>query len=173
MLTFREALEGELDVPAKLEELGKHLKRWALLIKKKRELLTKLEELNEKDLEKANLVEIIEVKLALNLEADKEELFWEQRAQANWLKMGNQNTSYFHKFATQRKKRNTVQSLEDENGERVEGEEGLSKLATRYFKKLFSASSICDSERLMAKIELCIKDNHNEDLNADFLKRKL
>ncbi|MBA0569002.1 hypothetical protein Golob_006467, partial [Gossypium lobatum] len=29
-----------------------------------------------------------EVKLALNLEADKEELMWEQRARAYWLRFG-------------------------------------------------------------------------------------
>lgn len=67
----------EIDMPAKLEALGNHLKRWALVsrrkkIKKKRELLSKLEELNEKDLVEANLVEIVEVKLALNSKADKE-----------------------------------------------------------------------------------------------------
>ncbi|KAA3487437.1 reverse transcriptase [Gossypium australe] len=42
-----------------------------------------------------NLTEITKVQLGLNLEADKEELFWEQRARVNWLKNGDRNTRFF------------------------------------------------------------------------------
>ncbi|KAA3477687.1 reverse transcriptase [Gossypium australe] len=56
------------------------------------------------------------VKLALNMEADKEELFWEQQARANWLRMGDRNTAFFHNLATQRKRRNTIKILEDGRG---------------------------------------------------------
>ncbi|KAH1090368.1 hypothetical protein J1N35_017625 [Gossypium stocksii] len=40
------------------------------------------------------LGKITEVKLALNLESDKQELYWEQKAHANWMKNGDPNTGF-------------------------------------------------------------------------------
>lgn len=41
------------------------------------------------------LEEIIKTKLALNMEMDREELYWEQHARSNWLLYEDQNTKYF------------------------------------------------------------------------------
>lgn len=41
------------------------------------------------------LEEITEIKIDLNFEVDKEEIFWEQRARINWLHMGDRNMSSF------------------------------------------------------------------------------
>lgn len=68
-------------------------------------------------------MELAEIHLGLNLEADKEELFWEQRTRANWLKHGDRNTAYFHKMASGRKKMNFVKGLEDELGRWVSDQE--------------------------------------------------
>lgn len=57
------------------------------------------------------LAELLNVKLYLNMEMDKEEWYWEQRARANWLRMGDKNTSFFHKFASQRKRMNRICGL--------------------------------------------------------------
>ncbi|TYH54289.1 hypothetical protein ES332_D09G158000v1 [Gossypium tomentosum] len=40
------------------------------------------------------LGKITEVKLALNLESDKQELYWEQKAHGNWMKNGDRNTGF-------------------------------------------------------------------------------
>ncbi|KAA3480336.1 hypothetical protein EPI10_020778 [Gossypium australe] len=45
-----------------------------------------LEELILVEPDEDSLIELMEVKLTLNIEADKDELFWEQRARVNWLK---------------------------------------------------------------------------------------
>lgn len=63
-------------------------------------MLEKLASLKKKDPEEETMASIIEVKLALNLKADKEELYWAQRARSNWLSIGDHNTSYFHRLAT-------------------------------------------------------------------------
>ncbi|XP_039045826.1 uncharacterized protein LOC120185770 [Hibiscus syriacus] len=44
---------------------------------------------------------IMDTCLQLNLEADKQELYWEQRAMSNWLKHEDNNTSYFHRYLPQ------------------------------------------------------------------------
>lgn len=58
----------------------------------------RLEELNCDEKSEKNLGEIVKVKLHLNMELDKEEKHQKQRARANWLKIGDKNTSFFHKF---------------------------------------------------------------------------
>jgi hypothetical protein len=52
------------------------------------------------------------------------------------LLLGDQNTSYFHKIANGRKRKNTVHSLDDQ-GVLVEGTDNLLKHATSYYKELF------------------------------------
>ncbi|KAK8583091.1 hypothetical protein V6N13_021808 [Hibiscus sabdariffa] len=68
-------------------------------------LKSRLQALMLEDPDDDKLAELLDVKLALNLEADKEELFWEQRARVNWLQHGDRNTSFFHKWASFKKKR--------------------------------------------------------------------
>lgn len=46
---------------------------------------------------------------------EKEEIMWRQRSRATWLNEGDHNTNFFHKKASQRRKRNTIQKLKSEN----------------------------------------------------------
>lgn len=110
-----------------------HLKRcWEM------NLSYKLSEVNGEELSEKVLAKITEDKLMLNLEAVREELFWEQRVRVNWLRMGDRNTSFFQSFASSRKRMNVVKGLEDRNGACVSGEEEMVGLATGYFKDLLS-----------------------------------
>lgn len=77
------------------------LSSWAAKFKKFRERQTlelnvRLSYLNAYEISDEVLEEITEVKLALNLETDKEKIFREQRARVNWLHIGDRNTSFFH-----------------------------------------------------------------------------
>lgn len=51
-----------------------------------------------------NLADFIDAKIHLNLKVNKEDMYWEQRARANWLKLSDKNTIFFHNFASQRKR---------------------------------------------------------------------
>lgn len=59
------------------------------------------------------------VKLALNLEYDKEELYWAQRARVNWLQHGNRNSAFFHR-AISHSHRNRIALLEEGGGQVLE-----------------------------------------------------
>ncbi|MFQ6619952.1 hypothetical protein Gotur_000213 [Gossypium turneri] len=48
----------------------------------------------------------------LNLEIDKSELFWEQRICANWLKLGDCNKGFFHRFSSHRRRVNRTVAYE-------------------------------------------------------------
>jgi hypothetical protein len=56
--------------------------------------------------------------IAKEIEAmlETEEIHWAQRSRLNWLQHGDKNTSYFHNFAGEQRKKNMLTKLKDENG---------------------------------------------------------
>jgi hypothetical protein len=60
---------------------------------------------------------------------DQDETCWLNRCHETWLLKGDNNTSYFHKIANVRKRKNIVLSLES-NGNIIEGDENLLEHAT-------------------------------------------
>ena len=66
-----------------------------------------------------------EILLQIELQLEQEEIYWVQRACANWLKQRNRNTNFFHCFASSHKKRNLVKGLVDNQGEVLDVEDGV------------------------------------------------
>ncbi|XP_060969989.1 uncharacterized protein LOC115713780 [Cannabis sativa] len=71
---------------------------------------------------------------------DQREAFWKQRSKQLWLKEGDQNSSYFHKTATTRKRHNQIDRLQDGHGNWVYWENGLPMEITSYFNNLFQSA---------------------------------
>ncbi|GMI71729.1 hypothetical protein HRI_000842200 [Hibiscus trionum] len=163
---------GDLDhVLEKLNNVGCRLLKWSRENKKNRaasqkELLCRLHELVCSDMEDDKLQELIEVKLGLNLEVDKEELFLEQRARSNWLSHGDNNTSYFHKFASYRRRQTSIQGLFDAGGSWITSETEMLAMASSYFKELFATSSLADASSIFDKILPKVSHGVNESLKA-------
>lgn len=81
---------SHLQVPKQLLSMGRELQKWAFQRRSENKnrvnCLNRRFELYNVEPDNDTLEDIIEVKLALNLEIDKEEMHLEQRARANWLK---------------------------------------------------------------------------------------
>ncbi|XP_060972000.1 uncharacterized protein LOC115703869 [Cannabis sativa] len=85
-----------------------------------------------------------EIKKKLYEALDRRESYWKQRAKQFWLREGDQNSSYFHKAASRRKKNNQITQLRDNNGNWVSWDSGLTTVVADYFNELFTASgSVC------------------------------
>ncbi|GMI83525.1 hypothetical protein HRI_002021800 [Hibiscus trionum] len=77
-------------IPERLRFVGQGLNVWFWRLRASRkvsklDLTKRLEDLAAMKPSDDSLEETMEIKLALNLEMDKSELYWEQRAHANWL----------------------------------------------------------------------------------------
>jgi len=73
-----------------------------------------------------------------------EEQSWRIKSKATWIKEGNRNSSFFHRFASHRKNVNTIWSISDDWGA-IRDDWGtihcsqleLKKEAFSFFKKLY------------------------------------
>jgi len=63
---------------------------------------------------------------------------WRLKSRAIWLKSGDENTSFFHKYAKGRKSVNTIWSLKNEEGREVSSFSDLADLGQRHFQRIFS-----------------------------------
>ncbi|KAE8813206.1 LRR receptor-like serine/threonine-protein kinase FLS2 [Hordeum vulgare] len=80
---------------------------------------------------------------------EQENLVWRQRAHANWLTIGDRNTRYFHVYASERKKQNSITRLKREDGVVVEDVEGIKSLITNYFTSLFTPMAGADASNIL------------------------
>lgn len=69
----------------------------------KKGFVVEVSNIDEKRERYENLAELIDTKIQLNFKIEKDEIYWKQRARANWLKLGDKNTTFFHSHATNRK----------------------------------------------------------------------
>ncbi|CAN1829772.1 LINE-1 retrotransposable element ORF2 protein [Linum perenne] len=66
-----------------------------------------------------------------------EESYWCQRAEVNWLKLGDKNTKFFHAATVQRRKRNMITRLKDQNGEWIDETVELERHISAFYMDLF------------------------------------
>lgn len=71
---------------------------------------------------------------------EKQEIYWKQRCKQFWLREGDQNTKFFHKFASGRRRQNQISRLKDSNGDWQEDKDGIQKIITDYFSELFQST---------------------------------
>lgn len=117
--------------------------------------------------------EVLEVQLGLNFEADKEEMYWAQRARLDWIQYGDRNTSFFHRVAVARHNRNRIHGMEDGLGQWITGTEEMSGIAVRYFANLFTASEGGGDDRVLGLVEKQITRSMNDKLLQPFTKEDI
>ena len=70
----------------------------------------------------------------------KQEIYWAQNSRIQWLKEGDRNSKFFHTFASLRRNKNNISSLEMD-GRKIENPEEIRAEAVNYFSKLFHDDS--------------------------------
>lgn len=79
----------------------------------------------------------------------QEESFWSQRSKENWLKLGDQNTKFFHQKSNRRQRRNGLQGLFDQAEIWHEDKIGMKALIVEYFTKLFDSQGATEILRVV------------------------
>ncbi|KAM6543834.1 hypothetical protein CsatB_008281 [Cannabis sativa] len=100
----------------------------------------------------------------------REEFLWKQRSRVNWLKVGDNNTKFFHSRANSRRRNNMVKCLTLDDGSTVTSFPTIVNTFMEFYTNLFTSTGAdMDSINLiMQGISQRINPDHFTFLNKDF-----
>jgi hypothetical protein len=82
--------------------------------------------------------EVMKTKKQITQLWKQEELYWGQRARVKWLNWGDRNTKFFHASTIQRRDRNKLSRIKDDNGQWVEGQTQITHAVLDHYSKSLS-----------------------------------
>ncbi|KAL6225316.1 hypothetical protein ACLB2K_004166 [Fragaria x ananassa] len=103
----------------------------------------------------------------------KEQTFWRQRSRVLWLAEGDLNTRYFHQKATNRKKKNTLKGLFNEDGVWCNDESEMEEIIIRYYKSLFMTSRPQMFEDDLPFVSSVVSEDMSRSLNRDISEEEV
>ena len=139
-------------------------------IQKKRETLNTLD-CRDKDGSLGSEINVI--RKEINELLDSEEIMWQQRAKVQWLGHGDRNMKYFHTRASDRRRRNTINSIMDENGNWHDSMDGIAEVAVSYFKSLYSTSFPTRISEVIDTIPTKVTEDMNQRLIQEFTREEV
>lgn len=159
----------QLELMAKIKFCGLRLQEWGGGIsseykKQGQELRYKLRKLRSRR-DSHGINEYNEVRLGYMNLLEKQEDYWKQRAKNFWLREGDCNTRFFHRFASGRRKNNGFQRIKDANGIWQETPEAIHGVVEEYFSQLFTSSNVDGNLSDREDIQK-ISETENEELIA-------
>jgi hypothetical protein len=121
----------------------------------------------------ADRMEIRAVTDKMNEMLYREEMMWMQRSRVDGLREGDRNTRFFHSKAIWRARKNRIKKLKDEEGAYQTDQGTMGRLATKYFRELFTADETIDPEPVLRLFEGKVTEEMNEKLCADFTEKEI
>ncbi|XP_075091705.1 uncharacterized protein LOC142171892 [Nicotiana tabacum] len=89
-----------------------------------------------------------------------------QKAKAQWIEEGDKNTAYFHSVIKGRRRRLSIQKIQDENGPWKEGESEIAQAAINHFQEMFNHGAGSNDFSALECINLRVTDEENDMLTA-------
>ncbi|KAK4252603.1 hypothetical protein QN277_014354 [Acacia crassicarpa] len=95
---------------------------------------------------------------------DNEERYWWQRSRITWLKCGDRNSKFFHNSVIQRRQRNKILRLKNEQGCWLEEKEDINRLFCEFYRGLFKSGGSRPLEETLAYVPCVVTVEDNENL---------
>lgn len=102
-----------------------------------------------------------------------DEFLWKQKSRATWLKEGDNNTDFFHHYASFRKKLNTIWEIQSSTGEVYRSFEDIANKGVKYFQKLYKEKEGCSIKEILKVLQVFPKvfsDDMNKLLDEEVTK---
>lgn len=159
------------DIKERLEGCGKAQLKWSSAVfpnnKKAIEaLMNEVSALRRDGLEVNMKRRIDDITVEIERLWELEEKYWGQQARLNWLSFGDHNTRFFHATTVQRRQRNRVTRIKNEDGQWLEDEGLIGDCFGEFFSQLFASSGDRDLSLALSFVEPKI----DAGMNADLLK---
>ena len=101
----------------------------------------------------------------------RDEVWWAQRSRASWLQYGDKNTKFFHQKVTQRRDKNWVDRIQDDEGRWYEEEEDIAHVMTTFFQELFMRSEMIGEEEAASVVKGRVANNMRTILSTFAVKK--
>ncbi|KAI8525452.1 hypothetical protein RHMOL_Rhmol13G0231200 [Rhododendron molle] len=150
----------------KLRSCKEVLKHWSKRtfgnnLEKIRGLKLQLGEIQGKLYSVENFQKENQIREELELTLLREEMYQHQRSRLNWITYGDKNTAFFHATVIQRRQRNQLTRLKNNEGVWLSEDHEINEHLSEYFSKLFTATGSRDFEEVLHKVDKCVTDDMN------------
>lgn len=104
----------------------------------------------------------------------KEELMWFQRSRGKWLADGDRNTRYYHRKIINRRRKNRIRMIKDNDGQWIEDSAKIQDMFNNYYKELFARKNGWmkweETEVTLPKLEDNVLQHLKEEVRDDEIK---
>ena len=104
---------------------------------------------------------------------DKEAKMWAQRAHVSWLKDGDRNTNFFYTKASQRRRRNHIKGLYDNNNRWCTQKQGIIDTVVDFYQSLFTSTNLDSFDEVLDEIPHLVTLDMNAQLTDTFSVAKV
>ena len=136
-------------------------------------LTKKIEKMNEEELMEESREEVLVASKKLDDLLLKQEIFWAQRSRVSWLKHGDRNTKFFHSKASQRRKKNFIQGIQNQHGNWVEDIGEVAEVAINYFETIFHLGTCERMEECLNTVLQKMTTEMTEELTRPYSVEKV
>jgi hypothetical protein len=103
----------------------------------------------------------------------QEEIWIKQRSRVNWLKSGDRNTAYFHAFASQRKRINSISTLQREDGSWCDDVEEIKEEVQGFYKNLYTSEGAPEMQGLLDLVNEKVLQEDKANMDAEFTEEEV
>lgn len=111
-----------------------------------------------------NAEAVKKVKEEINTRLYNDELHWHQRSKSIWLQAGDKNTKFFHQRASQRRRKNHIGGVHDNDRVWWQSDEGIAIVAERYFQELFTTTNPSNMDSVLNAVDRMVTPDMNHML---------
>eukprot|EP00253_Pinus_taeda_P005412 PITA_05412 len=135
----------------KLKMLKAEIKRWNTntfgnILKEKERIIEGIKQTQQKIILEGHTEELAQKEQDLEnkllAREEQEEVLWRQKSRIRWLKEGEKNTKFFHRSTIQRRMRNNISQIINEQGEKMETQEEIEHEFIQHFKEMSKEPNI-------------------------------
>ena len=91
----------------------------------------------------------------------------------HWLGLGDRNTKYFHSKASDRRRKNTISCIMDEEGVWHDSPDSIAEVAVSYFKNLYSSTYPSRISDVLDSIPTKVTEDMNQSLIKEFTREEI
>ena len=117
--------------------------------------------------------EIQGLKKGINEMLFREEVMWNQRSRALWIKCGDRNTKFFHATANNRQRKNRIEGISDSEGRWREDRMEVENVILEYFTEIYSTTYPTEFEASLNAVGSRVSEEMNAELLREFREEEV